>query len=146
MPAVVLQLSDVAFALICSCMLRSDQFWCNPVDHLAILSITLQSEHNRFELLWLWKDHGQCFGLEAHKVQFLCNWSNLPEFSRNNLISTIQLQSSGLQILRSRLREDCKNPKEPFLGIAGHREDCMGSQSTRLGLPSSLGSDLTVSR
>ena len=60
--------------------------------------------------------------------------------------SRIQSQSSGLQISRSRLREDCENPKEPFLGIAGHREGCMGSQSTRLGLPSSLGSDLTVSR
>ena len=44
------------------------------------------------------------------------------------------------------MREDCDNPKELFLGIVGHREDCLGSQSTRLGLPSSLGSDLTVSR
>ena len=60
--------------------------------------------------------------------------------------SRIQLQSSRLQISRSRLREDCENPKEPFLGIVGLREDCVGSQSTRLGLPSSLGSDLTVSR
>ena len=37
-------------------------------------------------------------------------------------------------------------PKELFLGIAGHREDCRGPQSTGLGLHSSLGSDLTVSR
>ena len=71
---------------------------------------------------------------------------NLSELHQDYSKSRIQLQSTGLQISRSRLREDCDNPKELFLGIAGHREDCMGSQSTRLGLPSSLGSDLTVSR
>ena len=53
---------------------------------------------------------------------------------------------SGLQISRSRLREDCDNPKELALGIAGHREDCRGSPSNCLGLPSSLGSNLTDSR
>lgn len=59
---------------------------------------------------------------------------------------SIQSQSPGLQISRSWLREDCDKPKELFLGIAGHREDCRGPQSTGLGLHSSLGSDLTDSR
>ena len=82
-------------------------------------------------------------GVGTIPTQSECNPSQLHQDCPK---SRIQLQSSGLQISRSRLREDCENPKEPFLGIAGHREDCMGSQSTRLGLPSSLGSDLTVSR
>ena len=60
--------------------------------------------------------------------------------------SRIQSQSSGLQISRSRLREDCDNPKELVLGIAGHREDCRESLSNLPGLPSSLGSNLTDSR
>ena len=68
------------------------------------------------------------------------------ELSQDYPKSPIQSQSSGLQISRSRLREDCDNPKELFSGIAGHREDCRGSPSNCLGLPSSLGSDLTDSR
>ena len=71
---------------------------------------------------------------------------NLPELQQDYSKSRIQLHSPGLQISRSRLREDCDNPKELFLGIVGHRGDCRGFQSTRLCLPSSLGSDLTVSR
>ena len=44
------------------------------------------------------------------------------------------------------MREDCDNPKELVLGIVGHREDCRESLSNLLGLPSSLGSNLTDSR
>ena len=118
--------------------LQSCQSLCNHV-------LLLQSARNWIELLWLWKDNGQCFGLEEHQVQFLCNQSNLSETSQNYLNSTIQSQSSRLQISRSRLREDCDHPKELVLGIAGHWEDCKGPSSLRLGLPSTQGSDLTNS-
>ena len=70
----------------------------------------------------------------------------LLQLSQDCLKSWIQSQSSGLQIWRSRLREDCDNPKELVLGIAGHWEDCKWPSSTCLGLPSSQDSDLTNSR
>ena len=78
-------------------------------------------------------------------VRLKC-WRNPSQLHQDRSKSIIQSQLSGLQISRARLREDCDNSKELVLGIAGHREDCRGSPSNCLGLPSSLGSDLTDSR
>ena len=75
-----------------------------------------------------------CISLQSYRLPQDC------------LKSRIQLQLSGLQILRSRLRDDCDNLKELILGIAGHWEDCWGPLSMCLGLSLSLGSDLTNSR
>ena len=58
-----------------------------------------------------------CISLQSYRLPQGC------------LKSRIQLQLSGLQILRSRLREDCDNLKELILGIAGHWEDCWGPLS-----------------
>ena len=51
------------------------------------------------------------------------------------------MQSGGLQKMRSSIA-----PGERVLGIVGHREDCKEPPGICLGLPSSQGSDPTVSR
>ena len=69
-------------------MLQSDQFWCNPVDHLAILSITLQSEHNCYMIVegswsvfWYLSTQGAIFVLLKQFPWIV----SIPQSSRNRL-------------------------------------------------------------
>ena len=115
MPAVVLQLSDVAFALICSCMLQC----CNPTNSDATQWITLQScqslcnqniiamiVEGSWSVLWSLSTQGAIFVLLKQFPWIV----SIPQSSRNRL----DCKYWGLDCGRI-----AKIRKSPFWGLRG---------------------------